>query len=696
MHPYLENDDLEPKEKIQKYFHENVTQKIREKPKGEGFIRYKWFPRDSPETEIEKISYVKRFSPWGWYLGTGLNLEEEKAQIALLIRQQLFILLGALLFIVLVYLFVLWQAKNTENKLSGTVKALEASERKYRDLFEKSGDASILINRNLIIKDCNAAGLKLLGCEKLSDIVDKHVNAFWPERQDNGEYSTSVADDILKDLFSFYSKRFEWLFERKDGSFFYGEILLTLLDINGEAMIHGVIRDITMRKENEKKILEYQEHLEELIAERTKELEKSNGKLNQELEEHKKLENDIRQILNSSDSAMRVIDLDQTIVYANEKYAKMIGVCTEDIIGSKADEVAADGENEGQKVCNLQSLLDEDGAFEYETQKTSSDGEKKTFILTCSPYIDTKGEIVGVLENYKDITERVMIEETQRKMALNRGRMDMANNILHDIGNAVTGIGSASIRFSAEHEWKEILSINQLSTFFKSRYKEFLKVLGEDKTEQLMKYLEALVEALEHREKSSKDLFSKVSKSISHINAILDMQRLYAKGDYVNVREFDIRKVIDDALFMMSSCYEKRKIQVITKYPHSEVVVNGDHTRLMQVFLNALMNCSDAFDESGKGDDDEKYLKIIIEESPDSELMLIVFEDNATGFEPELAEKFFERGYSSKHKGSGLGLHECRSIIESHGGSIRMRSEGKGTKTELIIELSRNIRKNKK
>jgi len=58
---------------------------------------------------------------------------------------------------------------------------------------------------------------------------------------------------------------------------------------------------------------------------------------------------------------------------------------------------------------------------------------------------------------------------------------------------------------------------------------------------------------------------------------------------------------------------------------------------------------------------------------------------NGIGFEAGSGEKLFERGFTSKVNGSGIGLHECRSIIESHDGTITMKSEGINTGAATII-----------
>ncbi|MCX5898432.1 MAG: cache domain-containing protein, partial [Proteobacteria bacterium] len=56
------------------------------KKEGSGYVDYMWQDRDNKNLVVPKISYVKGFAPWGWIIGTGIYIEDVKAEIALLIR----------------------------------------------------------------------------------------------------------------------------------------------------------------------------------------------------------------------------------------------------------------------------------------------------------------------------------------------------------------------------------------------------------------------------------------------------------------------------------------------------------------------------------------------------------------------------------------------------------------------------------
>ncbi len=84
------------------------------------------------------------------------------------------------------------------------------------------------------------------------------------------------------------SNRFEWYHKRADGEVFPVEVLLTAIQSDdGHSILHTVWRDITERKTAENELASYQNDLEEIINERTLELEKTNTIL---LEKNQKLE----------------------------------------------------------------------------------------------------------------------------------------------------------------------------------------------------------------------------------------------------------------------------------------------------------------------------------------------------------------------------------------------------------------------
>ena len=136
--------------------------------------------------------------------------------------------------------------------------ALKASEETYRVLFERSADATLIIDEDRFV-DCNKAAVEMLRYDNKADLLRTHPWELSPEFQSDGRVSREKADEILAIAFEKGSQRFEWDHKRADGKVFPVEVLLTAIPVGGKKILHCVWRDITDRKQAE-------HEREELIA----------------------------------------------------------------------------------------------------------------------------------------------------------------------------------------------------------------------------------------------------------------------------------------------------------------------------------------------------------------------------------------------------------------------------------------------
>jgi signal transduction histidine kinase len=96
-----------------------------------------------------------------------------------------------------------------------------------------------------------------------------------------------------------------------------------------------------------------------------------------------------------------------------------------------------------------------------------------------------------------------------------------------------------------------------------------------------------------------------------------------------------------------------------------------DRGQLRQVFLNLIMNAIEAMRSVA---DRVRLLRITSRVILDSSGVQVTVEDSGTGISEHSKDRIFETFFSTKSTGTGLGLPICRSIIESHGGSIQLSS----------------------
>ena len=148
-----------------------------------------------------------------------------------------------------------------ENKISRI--KLEESEKKFRELYERSGD-SIFILENAVFTDCNEKTISLFGYNSKDEILGLTPWGISPEKQPDGRKSKEKAKEMVINAIKHGSYRFEWVHKKKNGSEFPVEVLLTNIQKDSDkSIIHAVCRDITEQKSNENELIEAKDKAEE-------------------------------------------------------------------------------------------------------------------------------------------------------------------------------------------------------------------------------------------------------------------------------------------------------------------------------------------------------------------------------------------------------------------------------------------------
>lgn len=285
------------------------------------------------------------------------------------------------------------------------------------------------------------------------------------------------------------------------------------------------------------------------------------------------------------------------------------------------------------------------------------------------------------------LKQQMELAKDAEKNALQQGRIETANNILHDIGNAMAGVSSYVLKPQMDKKWQEVQSLYQLSDLFESNEEKISEVLGKEKQHALDNFMKALINSLERRRTEYLDFLEKISGAVAHVCSVLELQKRYLREKVMTqAAKVNLPDIISDTIVMMSGSFQKRNIKVSFEVESKNINISGDQTSLVRVFLNIMKNTCEAFDEL-EAIKDKRKLKISVTSHKNKREVKIVFSDNGIGFAAENIEKIFERGFTSKANGSGIGLHECRLTIESYGGTITMSSNGVNTGAKTIITL---------
>ncbi|HPM41032.1 MAG TPA: PAS domain S-box protein, partial [bacterium] len=155
--------------------------------------------------------------------------------------------------------------------------ALKESEVKYRTIFEQANDAIFLMDGHKFV-DCNDRTLAVYGFSR-EQIIGQTPYRFSPPTQPDGRSSMDLAAEKIAAALAGSPQSFEWKHLRADGMPFDAEVSLSRVELGGREYIQAIVRDITDRKSSEAKLKEYSERLEQMVEERTRELDAARANL---------------------------------------------------------------------------------------------------------------------------------------------------------------------------------------------------------------------------------------------------------------------------------------------------------------------------------------------------------------------------------------------------------------------------------
>ena len=170
-----------------------------------------------------------------------------------------------------------------------------------------------------------------------------------------------------------------------------------------------------------------------------------------------------------------------------------------------------------------------------------------------------------------------------------------------------------------------------------------------------------------------------IKSEIERLLSILQDYLLINKAN-MDLDIMDINMLIEDTIEKMQPMFSERNVNIDVNLIEDEVFINGDYNRLSQVLINLFKNSVEAI-ECNNGE-------IQICSTIKNGNYYIEIEDNGCGMDKDVILRMKEPFYTTKLRGSGLGVSLIYEIVEAHGGKVKYASEyGKGTKVTLTFPL---------
>ncbi|OJT23748.1 hypothetical protein BO221_17375 [Archangium sp. Cb G35] len=411
--------------------------------------------------------------------------------------------------------------------------------------------------------------------------------------------------------------------------------------------------------------------------------EESQAALQQALKTLRESEGKLLSVLESTEDVVVALDREGRVVTAN-MMAKAVGrhLYGRDLErGAHLEWMASPGLQEMfQKALR--------GKRERVEMSVPAPGRPLTLDVTFNPVWEGE-RVVGATLFSRDITER---KEAEARLAeLHRGLVDVsrhagmaeiATGVLHNVGNTLNSVNVSAHLVVERLRTSRAAGLDKAVELLRENASRLGAFLEEDpRGRQFPAYLAALSGQLAQERESVLEELRRLTESVDHIKSVVSMQQQHARFSGVMER-VEVPTLLDDAMRLNAVSFERLGIQLRREYTASSSAVMVDRHKLLQILVNLLSNARHALVESQRPD---KQLTLRVEEA--GARLRIAVADNGVGIAPEILQRLFSQGFTTKKDGHGFGLHISALSAEELGGSLQCESEGPGTGATFILEL---------
>ncbi|MBA4393080.1 MAG: hypothetical protein C0407_05960 [Desulfobacca sp.] len=163
-------------------------------------------------------------------------------------------------------------------------------------------------------------------------------------------------------------------------------------------------------------------------------------------------------------------------------------------------------------------------------------------------------------------------------------------------------------------------------------------------------------------------------------NLLMELREIYRPPN-LSFKSININTLLTEIYSLSKEDCESKDITIDLETDQDPLWIEGDPEKLKQVFLNLVKNAMEALERGGK---------LVIHSRLSKDRVEISIIDNGPGIQQKDRDKLFIPFFTTKHRGTGLGLSVSKKIIEDHtGGSLNLESqEGRGTIVKISLPLA--------
>jgi PAS domain S-box-containing protein len=215
---------------------------------------------------------------------------------------------------------------------------------------------------------------------------------------------------------------------------------------------------------------------------------------------------------------------------------------------------------------------------------------------------------------------------------------------------------------------------------------QFLAMLGHELRNPLAPIVTSL-EILRLRGLKDRQL-EVIQRQVSHlrrlVDDLLDVSRTARGNVKLHMRRVELAAVVAQSVEVAQPIFQDKRQALKVDVAPGGLVIEGDPSRLVQIFNNLLNNAA-------KYSSEGQEVELTARRAGDH--VVITVRDQGEGIEPEMLERVFDhfvqraQPADRAESGLGLGLTIVRNLVSLHGGTVRAESEGRGRGTTVVVEL---------
>lgn len=505
-----------------------------------------------------------------------------------------------------------------------------------------------IIFENAIVGICSMQNRVLLRCNRRME----QIFGFGPGELDHQPvrilYPNQEVYDRINEVYANFPRHNQYVHEpqlaRKDGRLIWCIVSGRLLDPRkpGEGSI-WVVQDITERRMAENALRRANKRLEVRVEQRTTNLRRINQALKAEVQRRRDMHAALvesrekyRALFRTFPIGVAITDDEGNIVEANRALHRLTGlkdIASIQRIGSRAgDLIKPDGsEVSREHLARVRALREHRRVEDEEIGLLRADGSRVWFDAVAAP-IPVRG--YGVVAAYSDVTERKQAHEREKRQQAEFTRAARLN-VMGEMASALA------------HELGQPLS-------------------------SCLNYLDGLILRLAAGTADEADvagILASARRQAEQAGEIVKRVHNYVRRHRPERSFVDINKLIADVVSFLRFEARSRGAHVrLALEPHLSAVF-VDRVEIEQVVLNLLKNAIDAVNAVPK----RRRVVSIATRTRGNRFIECLVSDRGCGLPADDLQQVLEPYVTNKPDGLGLGLSICRTIIESHAGTLKAK-----------------------